>query len=104
MILGLRQLITEVTRYSPIKDSCLGLFFTNSDIISKVDVSNVDISDHQTIILTRKKPKFVKRKCDFIGRSYRNYSKDIFQVVDRARVDTSTRYSARGTSRAAYIK
>ena len=77
--LGLRQLITEPTRYSPVKDSCLDLFFTNSDIIAKAGVSNVNISDHQMIILTRKKAKLVKQKCEFYGRSYRNYNKDIFQ-------------------------
>ena len=77
--LGLRQLITEPTRYSPVKDSCLDLFFTNSDIIAKAGVSNVNISDHQMIMLTRKKAKLVKQKCEFYGRSYRNYNKDIFQ-------------------------
>ena len=35
------------------------------------------------ILLTRKKAKFVRIKCEFNGRSYRNYDKDIFQ--DRIR-------------------
>ena len=77
--LGLRQLILEPTRYSPIKDSCIDLLFTNSDIISKVGVSNVNLSDHQMILLTRKKAKFLKHKCEFIGRSYRNYNRNDFQ-------------------------
>ena len=77
--MGLKQLITEPTRYSPNRDSCIDLFFTNSDIISKVDVSNVNISDHQMILLTRKKAKSIKQKCEFIGRSYRNYNKNEFQ-------------------------
>ena len=81
--LGLRQLITEPTRYSPTKDSCIDLFFTNSDIIAKAGVSNVNISDHQMIILTRKKAKSLKQKCEFIGRSYRNYNKDVFQEMIR---------------------
>ena len=77
--LGLRQLITEPTRYSPVKDTCKDLFFTNSDIIANVGVGNVNISDHQMIILTRKKAKMLKQQCEFIGRSYRNYNNEIFQ-------------------------
>ena len=77
--MGLRQLIMERTRYSPIRDSCIYLFFTNSDIVSKVGVSNLNISDHQMILLTRKKAKFTKQKCEFVGRSYRNYNKIDFQ-------------------------
>ena len=72
--LGLRQLISET-----IRDSCLDLFYTNSDIIAKAGVSDVNISDHQMIILTRKKAKVIKQKCEFTGRSYRNYNKDNFQ-------------------------
>ena len=45
--LVLRQLIKELTRYSQNKDSCLDLSFTNSDIIAKSGVCNVNISDHQ---------------------------------------------------------
>ena len=77
--LGLRQLISEPTRYSPVRDTCIDLFFTNSDIIANVGVGNVNISDHQMIILTRKKAKMLKQKCEFTGRSYRNYNKEIFQ-------------------------
>ena len=77
--LGLRQLIKEPTRYSQNKDSCLDLCFTNSDIIARSGVCNVNISDHQMILLTRKKAKFTKLKCDFIGRSYRNYDVSLFQ-------------------------
>ena len=76
---GLKQLINEPTSYSQVKDSCLDLFFTNSDIIAKSGVSNLNISDHQMILLTRKKPKLIKQKCDFVGRSYRNYNKELFQ-------------------------
>ena len=84
--LGLRQIIKEPTRYSHNKDSCLDpffIFFTNSDIIDKTGVCNVNISDHQMNLLTRKKAKFLKLKCNFNGRSYRNYNRDLFQ--DRIR-------------------
>ena len=55
--LGLRQLIKEPTRFSHNKNSCLDLFFTNSDIIACSGVGNLNISDHQLILLTRKKTK-----------------------------------------------
>ena len=77
--LGLRQLIRDPTQYSQHKNSCIDLFFTNSDIIANSGVCNVNISDHQMILLTRKKIKLHKQKCSFIGRSYRNYNKEIFQ-------------------------
>ena len=76
---GLLQLIEEPTSYSQIKDSCLDIVFTNSDIIANSGVCNLNISDHQMILLSRKKAKFEKQKCEFIGRSYRNYNKEIFQ-------------------------
>ena len=47
--------------------------------LAKSGVCNVNISDHQMILLTRKKAKFLKLKCDFIGRSYRNYDVTSFQ-------------------------
>ena len=37
-------------------------------------------SDHQMILITRKKVKTPKKKCTFVGRSYRDYNKDDFQT------------------------
>ena len=106
--LGLRQLITEPTRYSPVRDSCIDLIFTNSDIISKVGVSNINISDHQMILLTRKKAKLLKQKCEFTGRSYRNYNRNDFQnrlinsnwdfLENEMNVDIQWKYFARNIS------
>ena len=76
---GLKQLIDEPTRYSIEKNSGIDLIFTNSDIISKSGVANVNLSDHQMILLTRKKAKSIKQRCSFVGRSYRHYNKEIFQ-------------------------
>ena len=76
---GLKQLIDEPTRYSNEKNSGIDLIFTNSDIISKSGVANVNLSDHQMILLTRKKAKSRKQRCSFEGRSYRHYNKEIFQ-------------------------
>ena len=76
---GLKQLIDEPTRYSNEKNSGIDLIFTNSDIISKSGVANINLSDHQMILLTRKKAKSTKQRCSFEGRSYRHYNKEIFQ-------------------------
>ena len=82
MILSnLRQLIKEPTRPTLERSSCLDLFITNCDNICKVGVCNINISDHIPILLTRKKVKTMKKKCDFIGRSYRNYNKVLFQQM-----------------------
>ena len=76
---GLRQLIKEPTRYSRAKNSCLDLFITNSNDIDRVGVCDINLSDHQMIMLTRKKVQQIKKKSEFVGRSYRNYNRDDFQ-------------------------
>ena len=76
---GLRQLIKEPTRLTFDRNSCLDLFITNCDNISKSGVCNINISDHLPILLTRKRIKIPKRKCTFTGRSYRNYNRNTFQ-------------------------
>ena len=76
---GLCQLIKNPTRYSTMKNSLLDIFITNSNFIARSGVCDVNISDHQMILVTRKKIKVPKQKCSFTGRSYRNYNKDEFQ-------------------------
>ena len=76
---GLNQLIKSSTRYSKEKDSLIDVFITNSNCIQDAGVCDVNISDHQMILLTRKNIKKKKKKCTFIGRSYRNYNKEEFQ-------------------------
>ena len=50
---GLRQLISEITRYSHL-NSCIDLIFTNSNEISCSGTLDLNISDHQAIYITRK--------------------------------------------------
>ena len=76
---GLRQLIKHPTRYSKDKNSSLDQIFTNSDFISNCGVCDINLSDHQMILTTQKKLKIFKTKCNFNGRSYRNYNKEEFQ-------------------------
>ena len=99
---GIRQLINEPTRYSSNKNSCLDLMFTNSDIIAKVGVSNLNLSDHQLVMLTRKKLKTIKQKCSFVGRSYRNYDKNNFQQLIMA-ADWSVYDESRNPTQKWYI-
>ena len=76
---GLCQLIKDATRYSTVRNSLLDICVTNSNFIQRSGVCNVNISDHQMVLITRKKAKLPKKKSSFIGRSNRNYSKDVFQ-------------------------
>ena len=75
---GLDQVINKPTRYSAQKDSCLDLICTNSDHISNVCVCNINLSDHEMVLITRKKVKIKQEKITFIGRSYKNYDKAKF--------------------------
>ena len=77
--IGLRQIIKEPTRCTIDRSSCLDLVLTNSDLVYKVGAMDLNISDHSMILLTRKRFTKIKKKCAFIGRSYRNYDKNIFQ-------------------------
>ena len=77
--LGLYQLIKSPTRYSTTRNSLLDVCATYSDFIQQSGVCDVNLSDHQMILITQKKIKLPKKKCDFTGRSYRNYNKAEFQ-------------------------
>ena len=79
--LGLCQIIKQPTRFASTKNSILDICITNSDFIKQYGVCDVNLSDHQMILVTRKKVKTPKEKCTFIGRSYRNYNKDVFQAA-----------------------
>ena len=78
---GLHQLINSPTRYTATKSTCLDLIFTNFNIIQDTGVADVNFSDPQMIVFARKKTKSKTTKCNFIGRSYRNYNKIIFQSL-----------------------
>ena len=77
--LGLRQLIRNATRPSLHRDSCIDLIITNADSIEMAGVIDISLSDHLLVHCNRKLAKFTKTKCNFMGRSYRNYNKNDFQ-------------------------
>ena len=75
---GLKQIIKNQTRISTNRESTIDLILTNSQYISNSGVLHMNISDHETIFLTRKKKKekFVTTFID--ARSYVNYQKEEF--------------------------
>ena len=75
---GFIQHIVKPTRYSTNKDSCLDLICSNSNSIAHANVCDVNISDHELVIITRKHIKVKDKKTSFIGRSYKNYNKERF--------------------------
>ena len=74
---GLSQYITTTTRFSQ-TNSCIDLFFTNCNCITKSGVLDVNISDHQAIFITPKHIPKRKKAAQFFGRSYLNFDGEIF--------------------------
>ena len=83
--LGLRQFVNEPTRSyfknGMLRESTLDLIFTNSEFIKSTKVLDMNISDHQAVMITRKKSYIKPTKIDFFGRSYKNYVKEDFQEL-----------------------
>ena len=77
--LGLRQIVKKTTRPTLNRNSCIDLIISNSDSIENIGVLDINLSDHLPVICTRKFLKYPKKKCTFIGRSYRNYDAERFQ-------------------------
>ena len=81
--LNLRQVIDSPTRIT-FRDgeyisSKIDLIFTNSDVVQSSKVLDLNLSDHQAVMVTRKKTYVKPRKVTFVGRSYKNYIKEDFQ-------------------------
>ena len=80
-VLGLSQLIEQPTRYSALNPSTLiDQLYTNSTTISNSGTFSLNISDHELIVITRKKHKLITDKATFKARAYRNYDKIQFQM------------------------
>ena len=72
----LHQIVSEPTLIAQ-NDSLLDLIITDSDCIKYHGVLDINISDHLSVFMLRKKDKIKYSKCEFSGRTYRNYNKDI---------------------------
>ena len=77
---GLKQLITQTTRYSSI-NSTIDLIFIYSDYINNHGTLHIDLSDHEAIFGSRKTPKESFNVIHTVGRSYVNYNKECFQQM-----------------------
>ena len=81
--LGLKQLVKDHTRISVRTEttsrSRIDLIFSNSDIIKSTSTLDINIIDHQAIMLTRKKGYTRPTKVTFTRRSYKNYVREDFQ-------------------------
>ena len=75
--IGLKQIITDITRFSD-RNSCIDLIFTNSGSISNQGTLDVNISDHEMIFVTRKHVSKEKNPSSFNGRLYKNYNENLF--------------------------
>ena len=78
--IGLLQQINDPTRITSKTATCIDLCYTNSNIVAKARVCNVSLSDHEMILVTRKKGPNIKVRGAFMGRSYRNFDKDLFRA------------------------
>ena len=72
---GLKQIIKQPTR----GENCIDLIFTNSNDVTNSGVWGLNISDHDMVYITKKKASVTRKRVSFIGRSYRNYNKEVLQ-------------------------
>ena len=75
---ALKQFIKEPTLISH-NGSLIDLILSDSEYINHTGVLDIDISDHLPFFLLCKKENIKSSRCDFCGRSYRNYDKLIME-------------------------
>ena len=76
--LSLKQLINKNTRITRTSASCIDLLFTDISCVSQSGVVNYNISDHLPIYMVKKKSRTKIKRTVAFGRSYLNYSEDVF--------------------------
>ena len=59
--------------------SKIDLIFSNSEVIKSSTTLDINVSDHQAVMVTKKKSYTTPTKINFTGRSYKNYIKEDFQ-------------------------
>ena len=84
MALGLKQIVREPTRFSVrngiTSNSIIDMIFSNSEIIQTSTTLDINISDHQAVMVMRKKDT-APTKISFTGRSYKYYVREDFQEL-----------------------
>ena len=77
--IGCKQFISTPTHFNRrTTDSLIDFAISNSDKIIEAGTKDLNISDHELIYVTRRHTKKLKENLTFIGRSYRQYSKEQF--------------------------
>ena len=81
---GLKAMFNSSTRLGQINgrviESCIDNIFTNSNEIIDSRVLDWNFSDHLAIAVKRKRVRQRHNKIDFVGRSYKNYDRNEFQI------------------------
>ena len=72
---NLKQMIKTNTRITKSSSSIIDLILTNAQYVETSGTLDTFISDHQPIFVVKKKPRNKAQPVAFIGRSYKNYSK-----------------------------
>ena len=75
---GLSQLVTDITRPSKYRGSCIDWIVTNSTFVLHSGVSNVLILDRLTVYCIKKKHRENTRTVFRVFRNFKNYSKPNF--------------------------
>ena len=75
----LRQLIDTPTRITARNSSILDIILTNMEYVDNSGVLDYRLSDHSSVFVTKKKPKFKKSFLNTKGRTYKHYNKHDFQ-------------------------
>ena len=76
---SLSQHIKTTTRNTDKTKSIIDLALSNSKFVSKAGTLNHFISDHQPIYVIHKKVRDMRKSVQFIGRSYRDFDKEVFK-------------------------
>ena len=96
---GLTQHITKTTRNTDKTTSLIDLALSNSKFIQSAGTLDHFISDHQPIFLLHKKARDRRPKAKFMGRTYRNFDREVFKNKLR-KFDWSGFYDLRETNEA----
>ena len=77
----LKQYITDPTRVTNTVKSTIDLLFTNMTMVCEAGVMSTMIADHFPIYIIKKKDRNDKSFTSAFGRSYKNYSTEVFQDI-----------------------